>query len=73
MIALYKQSTMITIEVSIDCSILMMATDDNECHTIDNGGCDHYCHNIVGGYYCSCLSGYNLSNADNKSCEGEYL
>ncbi|XP_070561158.1 mannan-binding lectin serine protease 1-like [Ptychodera flava] len=36
----------------------------------DNGGCDHYCHNIIGGFYCSCRPEYVL-DTDRKICTVE--
>lgn len=45
------------------------AIDVDECLK-DNGGCKHFCHNFIGGFYCSCRMGYKLGN-DNKSCVGE--
>ncbi|XP_033096152.1 mannan-binding lectin serine protease 1-like [Anneissia japonica] len=45
------------------------ANDINECDT-ENGGCDHYCHNYLGGFYCSCRLGYEL-HADRLSCTVE--
>ena len=48
-----------------DCFIIMVS-DVNECD-VDNGGCDHTCHNYLGGHYCSCRLNYNLKE-DNKSC-----
>lgn len=42
----------------------------NECVT-DNGGCDHKCSNYPGGFNCSCLDGFDLSE-DEHSCTGKY-
>ncbi|KAJ7394693.1 Mannan-binding lectin serine protease 1 [Desmophyllum pertusum] len=43
-----------------------IAVDYDECRG-DNGKCDHYCHNYIGGHYCSCRAGYHLQ-LDKKSC-----
>lgn len=42
------------------------AIDVDECAN-DNGGCNHFCHNFIGGYYCSCKIGYRLRK-DMKTC-----
>ncbi|XP_015806379.2 mannan-binding lectin serine protease 1 [Nothobranchius furzeri] len=48
------------------------AVDVDECdeqsHNIQF--CDHFCHNYIGGYYCSCRYGY-LLHADNHTCRVE--
>ncbi|XP_076024880.1 mannan-binding lectin serine protease 1 isoform X2 [Genypterus blacodes] len=45
------------------------AEDVDEC--IDQSDedlfCDHFCHNYIGGYYCSCRYGY-LLHSDNRTC-----
>ena len=43
--------------------------DINEC-TINISGCSQNCTNIIGGYHCSCYSGYQFA-ADLRSCLGE--
>ena len=35
-------------------------------------GCDQYCINTVGSYYCDCYSGYVL-NSDRRTCSGVHL
>lgn len=42
--------------------------DTDECLE-NNGGCTQFCHNYIGGYYCSCSSNYELQ-ADGKFCKG---
>lgn len=41
--------------------------DYNECEEDFAHGCTHFCHNFIGGYYCSCHHGYHL-DADNRTC-----
>ena len=51
--------------------LLLMSTlpsDINECET-DNGGCSDNCHNTPGSYYCSCNTGYHLT--DGHLCKGQ--
>ena len=44
--------------------------DDNECLK-NKGGCERFCHNTVGSFYCTCDTGYKIDTADNKTCIGE--
>ena len=46
---------------------LFTLEDIDEC-AMENGGCDHSCHNYDGGRYCSCNVGYRL--ATDTTCEG---
>ncbi|KAM4015450.1 mannan-binding lectin serine protease 2-like [Anomaloglossus baeobatrachus] len=45
------------------------AEDIDECEKLDDNMemCDHFCHNHIGGYYCSCRAGFNL-HTDKKTC-----
>ncbi|XP_038200783.1 mannan-binding lectin serine protease 1 isoform X3 [Arvicola amphibius] len=49
-----------------------MAVDVDECNEREDEelSCDHYCHNYIGGYYCSCRFGYIL-HTDNRTCRVE--
>uniref|UniRef100_A0A8C3YP45 Complement C1s subcomponent n=1 Tax=Catagonus wagneri TaxID=51154 RepID=A0A8C3YP45_9CETA len=49
-----------------------MAVDVDECTEREDEelSCDHYCHNYIGGYYCSCRFGYIL-HTDNRTCRVE--
>ena len=62
-------STEIANYFMITCDDIIIDIDECEIH---NGGCDHYCTNTNGSYYCSCQDGYILKK-DNSSCEGMYL
>ncbi|XP_032226040.1 mannan-binding lectin serine protease 1 isoform X1 [Nematostella vectensis] len=53
-------------EKYIGFSAHFVAIDPDECAT-RNGGCDHHCHNYLGGHYCSCRAGYRLQQ-DKVSC-----
>ncbi|XP_029301697.1 mannan-binding lectin serine protease 1 [Cottoperca gobio] len=48
------------------------AVDVDECSERGDEDllCDHFCHNYIGGYYCSCRYGY-LLHADNRTCTVE--
>uniref|UniRef100_UPI0037E7B9EA mannan-binding lectin serine protease 1 isoform X3 n=1 Tax=Semicossyphus pulcher TaxID=241346 RepID=UPI0037E7B9EA len=48
------------------------AVDVDECSERPDEDllCDHFCHNYIGGYYCSCRHGY-LLHADNRTCTVE--
>ncbi|XP_030600980.1 mannan-binding lectin serine protease 1 isoform X2 [Archocentrus centrarchus] len=48
------------------------AVDVDECskQSDENLLCDHFCHNYIGGYYCSCRYGY-LLHSDNCTCRVE--
>ncbi|XP_035242085.1 mannan-binding lectin serine protease 1 isoform X1 [Anguilla anguilla] len=48
------------------------AVDVDECRDRNDEdlACDHYCHNYIGGYYCSCRYGYVL-HSDNRTCRVE--
>ncbi|KAI3353988.1 hypothetical protein L3Q82_018550 [Scortum barcoo] len=48
------------------------AVDVDECsdRADEDLLCDHFCHNYIGGYYCSCRYGY-LLHTDNRTCRVE--
>ncbi|XP_029308137.1 LOW QUALITY PROTEIN: mannan-binding lectin serine protease 2 [Cottoperca gobio] len=41
--------------------------DFDECADDPNNGCTQFCHNYIGGYYCSCRHGYQLAR-DKHTC-----
>ena len=43
-------------------------TDIDECLE-DKGGCEHYCVNVLGDYYCECKDGFVLGK-DKYDCLG---
>lgn len=53
-------------------SLTSICPDVDECsdRTDEDLLCDHFCHNYIGGYYCSCRYGY-LLHSDNRTCRGE--
>ena len=53
------------------CDINALITDINEC--LENvSGCPHDCKNTIGGFSCSCKSGFVLGK-DSKSCTGKAI
>lgn len=50
---------------------LSLSPDVDECsdQSDEDQLCDHFCHNYIGGYYCSCRYGY-LLHSDNHTCRG---
>ena len=48
----------------------MFNVDVNECEE-GISGCQQYCNNTIGSYYCKCQSEYHLGE-DGHMCEGEY-
>ena len=51
--------------------VVFIFLDINEC-LINNGGCQHHCHDSDGSYTCSCSNGYQL-NSDGHTCDGKFL
>ena len=47
-----------------------MLLDICECCTGDHN-CQQTCHNTIGGYYCSCNTGYRVSATNSSACEGK--
>ncbi|KAF7670145.1 hypothetical protein LDENG_00050090 [Lucifuga dentata] len=41
--------------------------DFDECKEDPENGCTQFCHNFIGGYYCSCRHGYHL-DVDKHTC-----
>ena len=48
-----------------------LLTDKDEC-LVNNGGCNHFCRNTVGSYYCYCKTGCQL-HSDKHRCIGTYV
>ena len=46
-------------------------SDINECAQ-NNGGCDRFCNNTEGSFFCYCGDGYNLIE-DGRQCDGKNL
>ncbi|NP_001373185.1 mannan-binding lectin serine protease 1 isoform 1 precursor [Danio rerio] len=48
------------------------AIDVDECRDRNDEDlvCDHFCHNYIGGFYCSCRFGF-LLHSDNRTCKVE--
>ena len=56
-------------DVTIDKMFLLFLSDVNECEG-DDGGCEGYCCNTIGSFYCKCPQGSRLE-PDGKSCQGK--
>ena len=52
----------------INHNIFLFFSDINEC-TGERDGCEHFCRNTIGSYYCMCRDGYYL-HQDEKTCLG---
>lgn len=50
-------------------TFLFSPPDVDECKEDLDNQCTHFCHNYVGGYYCSCQHGYHLDE-DEHTCTG---
>lgn len=70
-----SESNILRIEFVSDNSIhksgfaAVFFTDMDEC-AINNGGCQHECHNTVGSYECSCHNGFTLHSNKHDCKEG---
>ena len=51
-------------------SVFPLIPDKDEC-TLEPDICGQNCSNTIGSYLCSCIDGYRLSIADQRSCDGE--
>lgn len=49
---------------------LLCHSDFDKCQDDSEARCTQFCHNFVGGYYCSCRLGYHLKE-DNHTCTGK--
>ena len=49
----------------------VLVADINEC-SVNNGGCQHDCHNMDGTFTCACATGYKL-HPNRKDCVGRRL
>lgn len=76
MLCLFFNTSIIfnTIYLNIcDCSILLLSSnafllDEDECAL--QSPCSHSCNNIMGGFSCTCPSGFTIS-ADTNVCQGK--
>ena len=55
--------------IYININILFVCVSDEDECALGTDGCDHTCHNTVGGYTCSCRAGFMLSG--NFTCLGK--
>ena len=50
--------------------LLLISSDINECE-VNNGGCQQLCHNLPGGYNCSCMEGFAPDKDNKDMCSGK--
>ena len=44
----------------------------NQC-MINNGGCEGFCINTIGGYHCTCGIGLTLKSITTVTCDGKHI
>jgi len=53
------------------CKLCCTISDVNEC-VLGTDGCEQFCNNTVGSFYCYCDDGYVL-NTDTITCSGTFI
>ena len=49
----------------------MIHVTDKDGRSCSSAGCEQRCTDIVGGFYCHCAEGLNITS-DRTGCEGKY-